>query len=36
MLRESESDGAPADGRHLLMLESFHIDLMNCKFDDAP
>jgi hypothetical protein len=35
MLRESEVAGAPADGRHLLMLESLHIDLMNWKLDDA-
>jgi hypothetical protein len=35
MLRESETAGALADGRHLLILESFHIDLMNWKLDGA-
>jgi hypothetical protein len=33
MLRERETAGAPVDGRHLLMLESFHIDLMDWKLD---
>ncbi len=32
MILQSERDGAPADDRHLLMLASFHADLMKKKF----
>jgi hypothetical protein len=32
MILQSERDGSPADRRHLLMLASFHTDLMGYKF----
>jgi hypothetical protein len=35
IILERERDGEPADGRHLMMLASFHLDLMQLKFSGA-
>jgi hypothetical protein len=35
IMLERERDGEPADGRHLMMLSSFHRDLMQLKFFGA-
>jgi hypothetical protein len=32
IIMERERDGKPADGRHLMMLSSFHLDLMQFRF----
>jgi len=32
ILLERERDGEPADGRHLMMLSSFQLDLMQFRF----
>jgi hypothetical protein len=32
MILERERDGRPADARHLMMLTSLHLDLMQFKF----
>jgi hypothetical protein len=32
IIMERERDGSPADSRHLMMLSSFHLDLMQFRF----